>query len=257
MRAPFAEWRGPLPASNYRAGPSPKIGLAFHVIVGSLSSADGEFRRPGTQLSAHFGIGGPGDPNFADGQIVQWLDTDDDCFAQGAGNYPPTAYIGVEVAGDPSKPMTSAQVATLGRIVAWAAGVHDFPLVAVDHGGHGITTHCHYPSGVADPLWGGHPCPGPLRLAQMPAVLAAAESPDSLDPLMEAVMSLAKSPADAARGLGRFFWEVSTNEEPDEKTLEIIAFAGLTNGFEALVTSVQDSPLAQTVRAARVARDNG
>lgn len=77
------------------------------------------------------------------------------------------------------------------------------------------------------------------------------------DPLMEVVMTIAKSDQDAARGLGRLFWSLATNEEPDEKTLEIIAYQGLTNGFESMMTAVLDSPLAQQVRAARVARDNG
>jgi hypothetical protein len=168
---PFAEWRGPLPTTNYAPGPSRKIGVVHHVIVGTLASADGEFHRQGAQLSAHFGVG-DGTDEFPDGHLVQWLDIADDAYAQAAGNYPPTAYIAIETAGEVTTPWTSAQMATLARLDAWCAAQCAFPLALVDHGQPGLTTHCHYPSGAADPAWGNHSCPGPIRLGQMPALLA-------------------------------------------------------------------------------------
>jgi len=191
------------------------------VIVGTLSSADSLFHRPGAQVSAHFGIGGPGDPNFTDGALVQWVDTDQVAYAQGAGNWAPTSYVGFEVAGYPADPMTPAQVATLGKAIGWAAGVHGFPLVAVDHGGHGVTTHCHYPSGQADPAWGNHSCPGPgPRLGQMPQVLAAASGthpvpvpPPVTLPPVEVDVQLTKTLISVQLGLDGKGWTVLDGQE--------------------------------------------
>jgi len=176
---PAAEWLGPVPASNYDAQPSAKIGTVVHVVVGSAASAISEFLAPGSQLSAHFVIYGPGEAK-PDGHIVQLVDTSQGCYAQGAGNYPPTAYIGMEFAGDPSFPMSAAQMAAGASIDKWAASVHNFPLIGVvGHGKPGCTTHCN-PDGSPDPAWGGHPCPGPIRLAQVPLMIAAAGPPPPL-----------------------------------------------------------------------------
>jgi hypothetical protein len=193
VRCPFAEWRGPIPPSNFATGPAPKIGACYHVIVGSLSSADAEFHRAGAQLSAHFGIAGPGD-GFPDGHLVQWVDTDDIAYAQANGNWPPTAYTAIEVAGDVGYPMSDAQVATLGAVIAWDSALRGYPLDAVDHGGRGVTTHAHYPSGQADPAWGNHSCPGAIRIGQMPAVLAAAAKGSTDVPLPGDYVKRVKTP---------------------------------------------------------------
>ena len=174
-RYPKAVWQGPLPTSNYAPGPSPKIGIVHHVIVGSESSADGEFHGPGAQLSAHFIVAGPGDTD-PDGTVIQLLDTDDDCYAQEAGNYPPTAYIAVETSGITTTPLSPAQCESLAQLDAWASETHGFPLNGpVPHGTPGVTGHCN-PDGTPDPAWGNHPCPGPIRLAQIPGIIARARA---------------------------------------------------------------------------------
>lgn len=174
MKAPFATWVGGVPATNFSTQAGPKIGQVCHVIVGTAASAVAEFQTPGKQLSAHFVVCGPGDV-WPDGTILQLLDTDDCCYAQGAGNYPPTAYIGVENAGVPTTAMSAAQIAANARILSWAAGVHGFPVRGpVEHGTPGLTPHCH-PNGTPDPAWGNHTCPGPLRLAQMSEIVAQAQ----------------------------------------------------------------------------------
>lgn len=174
-RCPFAVWRGPLSSGAYstaaQAGGAEKIGLVFHVIVGSEDSADGEFHQGAVHLSAHFGIVGPGDDE-PEGTIVQWVDTDDIAYAQTEGNWPPDAYLSCETAGDVTTPLSPLMLSAAARLAAWCATDKGFPLVAVDHGQPGVTTHCHYPSGAPDPAWGNHPCPGPLRVAQIPALLA-------------------------------------------------------------------------------------
>lgn len=73
------EWRGPLPTTNYMAGRS---GNPITVIVdhwvgsGTLESAEARFKKPGEQVSAHFGIG-------TDGRIVQWVALEDTAFHSG------------------------------------------------------------------------------------------------------------------------------------------------------------------------------
>lgn len=170
---PGAEYVGPIPSTNYSTNGAPKIGTATHDVEGSASSALGEFRTSGVKLSAHFIVAGPNDA-WPDGHILQVLDTDLAAYAQAAGNYPPTSYIAIEFAGYTTTPMSAAQMASGARIDAWASGVHHFPLVGpVAHGQPGCTTHCN-PDGTPDPNWGNHPCPGPIRLAQVPQMVAMA-----------------------------------------------------------------------------------
>lgn len=165
-RYPGAIWRGPVPGGNYAAGPTPKIGMVVHVIVGSADSAIGEFMTPGLFLSAHFVVSGPGDP-YADGTCFQLLDTDDCCYAQAAGNFAPTAYVAVEFSGHPDTPMSAGQVLTGQALARWLSTTHHFPLTGpVAHGTPGVTAHSN-PDGSADPAWGNHACPGPLRLPQI------------------------------------------------------------------------------------------
>ena len=171
-RFPKAIWRGPIPATNYSPGPTAKIGVCHHVIVGGSESAINEFHASGAQLSAHFVVAGIADRD-PDGTIIQLLDTDAISYAQMQGN---TAYISVETSGQPSTPMTAAQCEALAQIDAWASITHNFPLNGpVAHGTPGITAHCN-PDGTADPTWGNHSCPGPLRLAQIPGVVARARA---------------------------------------------------------------------------------
>ena len=168
--------RGPaIPASNFANKLATKIGTVTHVIVGSASSAIAEFTTPNSQLSAHFVIAGPGDPHYADGQIIQLLDTNVIAFAQAAGNWPPISYVAKEFGGFPTEPMSAAQLESSARIDAWASVVHGFPLKAlVPHGTPGCTTHCN-PNGTPDPAWGNHSCPGVIRLGQIPGVVARAQ----------------------------------------------------------------------------------
>jgi hypothetical protein len=170
---PFAEWRGPIPDTNYSGAITNKIGVCHHVIVGTLASADAEFRTAGQYLSAHFGVG-DGTDQWPDGHLVQWLDTALVAYAQAAGNWAPISYLSVETAGQPDTPWTKAQLATLAKLDAWLSAAHGFPLALADHGQPGLTTHCHYPSGAPDPAWGAHICPGSVRLTQMPTLLVLA-----------------------------------------------------------------------------------
>ena len=213
MLAPFAIQRGPIPSTNYSASGGPKIGVAVHVIEGSADSAMAEFHNVGAQLSAHFVVAGPGDP-YPDGMIFQLLDTDLCAYAQAAGNYPPTAYIAVEFSGTVATAMSPDQILAAAKIVSWASVEHGFPIVGeVPHGTPGVTTHCN-PDGSPDPNWGDHPCPGPLRLAQIPTIVTIAKGPPASPPPapsvdtnhMEILMSLAANKSDALNCQIREWW---------------------------------------------------
>jgi hypothetical protein len=157
------------------------------------------------------------------------VDTDAVAWAEVAGN---AGWISVETEGDPSTPLTQAQVASIGRLFQWLRGLYGFPSQTCDHDGTGLTTHAHYPSGIADPSWGGHPCPGPLRSAQLPAILAAAS------PQEESIMA-----TDTDRGgwvrlayLSIFHREPT----PQEWALGKLTLAQ-SNDLDAFVASLADS----------------
>ena len=164
---------GTVPASNYSAGPVPKAGAAVHVIVGSAESAVNEFQSPNVQLSATYVIAGPND-KWPDGTLLQLLDNQDVCYAQGNGNWPPDSHNAIEVAGTPDQPMSDPQLTTLRHALMWDSQDCGYPLstVIVPHGTPGVTAHCN-PDGSPDPNWGNHDCPGPIRLAQLAQLLGA------------------------------------------------------------------------------------
>jgi hypothetical protein len=172
---PGAIQRGPLPPSNFATNPvGPKIGTATHVAELTADETIAKFQTPGVQLSSHLVVAGPGDP-YPDGQVFQLLDTDLIAYCQAAGNWPPTAYISMEVSGNHLSPMSPGQLESVAQIDAWASKVHGFPLVGpVAHGTPGCTVHSN-PDGTPDPTWGLHSCPGAIRLAQVPGCIARAK----------------------------------------------------------------------------------
>jgi hypothetical protein len=163
---PFAVQR---PVSAHGGPIVAVLGVVEHVTAGEGDPFN-EFANPANQVSSHFGIGN-GQGGMADGLIEQYVDTANQSWAQAAGN---GTYISVETEGEPGDPLTAAQVASFGRIMAWAAQVHGVPLVITDTPGQrGLIGH-----GDGGQAWGGHlGCPGAARLAQRPAILAAAGAP--------------------------------------------------------------------------------
>lgn len=161
MKCPFATFR---PVSN-AGGPISTIrGLVLHVQEGN-GSLFGWFNNPASQVSAHFWAA-------KDGRLEQYVDTARIAWAQAAGN---PNYLSVETEGFVGEPLTAAQIATVGRLLEWAAAEYGFPIVGpVPHGSVGFTAHCN-PDGTVDPSWGGHSCPGLIRLDQIPEILNAAE----------------------------------------------------------------------------------
>lgn len=161
MRCPFAEWQGPAD-SNYRPNGMvyPLRGFVLHVIVGSLEAADSVFKRSGWNASAHFGVG-------RSGRTVQWVDTADRAWAEGAGN---PYWLSVETEGMPSEALTPAQVSAVARLFAWGQVHGPYPYEVTDSPtGRGLGTHQ-----MGGAAWGGHACPGGPRSAQRAEIIRQA-----------------------------------------------------------------------------------
>jgi hypothetical protein len=150
-RMPEAEWRGPLPSSNYRSGGmGAPVGVIIHHIDGSLAAADSTFHNPARGASAHFGV------DF-DGRIVQWVDTHDVAYAQCQGNW--QSWVSIENASDhtdDNAPLTPAQIDANARIIAWL-GTPAFPALSPRSGGVGY--HRQF-GGICAVHWGQTACPG-------------------------------------------------------------------------------------------------
>lgn len=158
---PAAAYR---PVANHGGPMRGHLGLVLHVQVGS-GSLYGYFNNPASQVSAHFWCS-------KTGHIEQYLDTNVEAWAEMAGN---PDYLSVETEGLPTEALTPQQVAAVAALLRWCAETHGFPITGpVAHGQEGFTPHCN-PDGTPDPAWGDHPCPESLRLAQMPAIVAAAK----------------------------------------------------------------------------------
>lgn len=166
MICPGATWR---PVQNH-GGPIPVVvsgrGLVVHVQEGN-GSPWGWFNNPASQVSSHWWISKAG-------VLEQYVDTDFEAWAQMAGN---ASYHSVETEGLASEALTTAQAVMLAALYRWGHQMFGWPFQTCDHGGRGLTTHAHYPSGIPDPAWGGHPCPGALRAGQLPSILKLAGQP--------------------------------------------------------------------------------
>lgn len=163
MLCPFAISK---PVRNH-GGPMAEVrGLVLHVQEGNGSLA-GWFDNPASGVSAHFWAA-------KDGALEQYVEAlTQTAWAEAAGN---PYYLSVETEGFVGEPLTAEQVATVAALLVWTHQEYSAPLIGpVAHGARGFTQHCN-PDGTPDPAWGNHVCPGPIRLAQMPAILAVANS---------------------------------------------------------------------------------
>jgi hypothetical protein len=163
-----ANWR-PI-GSNYSASTGRVIGVVLHVQEGN-GSLFGFFNNPATKASATGWIA-------KDGTLEQYLDPDTQTgWAQSAGNYAPPQgngpYASFETEGFVGEALSDAQILTFASVLHQLSLHYGFPLAIVGHGAPGFTSHCN-PDGTVDAAWGGHSCPGSIRLGQMPAILAAA-----------------------------------------------------------------------------------
>ncbi|HEY0561144.1 MAG TPA: peptidoglycan-binding domain-containing protein [Frankiaceae bacterium] len=141
-----------------------QLGLVLHVQEGNgLPGLLATFNDPARQASATWWVG-------KDGRLVQLCaDARTRMWAQAAGN---ETYCSVETEGFTTEPLTDAQIATLGRLVAWGHATPEFrwPLQLAEWPGQkGLGFHA-----MGGASWGGHSCPGQIRRGQRAAILAAA-----------------------------------------------------------------------------------
>lgn len=109
-------------------------------------------------------------PNFqvlTTGEIHQYLPLDWQPWCQITGNY---QYAAIETGGEPSTPLTDAQVASVVRILQAYKQHMGLELVEANKPGEkGLGTHQ-----MGGAAWGGHPCPGTIRANQRTHILALA-----------------------------------------------------------------------------------
>lgn len=159
-----AHWRGPVPNERPGAVSRPFLGLVLHVEVGTEAGTDAWFHDPQAQASAHLGIPKTG------GTVDQWVPLTDRAWAEAAGN---ARWLSAETEGQPDEPLTDDQLEALATAYAelHRASPTEFPLHSSESPTEpGLGWH-----GMGGTAWGGHlSCPGELRRAQRPEILARA-----------------------------------------------------------------------------------
>jgi hypothetical protein len=138
------------------------LGLILHVQAGD-GALSGWFNNPTAQASSTWWAGKAG-------AREQYGNPDTDKFwAQAAGN---TTYHSIETEGQPSQPLTPAQIETVAVAYAWGHTRYGWPFrLAEKPGETGLGWH-----GMGGKAWGGHTgCPGDLRKAQRSQILARAQ----------------------------------------------------------------------------------
>jgi hypothetical protein len=150
------------------------MGMVQHTEAGFRAGTFETFMNPANQVSAFFSVG-------EDGTTHQYLPVGRGfvAFAQAAGN---SRWYSCECEDklNPGTPMTDIQVTTVAQIYSALAEHDGFEYAITDdpHNGNGLITH-----GDGKDAWGGHPdCPGKVRTAQRPEILARARAVrDGLD----------------------------------------------------------------------------
>jgi hypothetical protein len=153
---------------NHGTGFGTGRGVVLHTEAGFEAGTVDEFMNPARQVSAFFSIA-------RDGSCHQYLPVGKGlaAWSQMAGN---EAWRGIEDEDQthPSVPLTQAQITTFAQILEACSAFDGFPLQVTDDpvNGHGLILHSD--GGQA---WGGHlQCPGPVRAAQRPQIIALAMS---------------------------------------------------------------------------------
>jgi hypothetical protein len=210
------------------------LGLVLHVQEGN-GSLFGWFSNPAARVSAHFWLA-------KDGTLEQYLDTDTEtAWAQAAGN---PDYLSVETEGFVGEALTPNQITKFAALLNWCGWMYAIPVVGpVPHGARGLTPHCN-PDGSVDPTWGGHTCPGPVRLGQIPIILAVAHQPEPAPPYMTGeedmdstvladgtVVSHFRTPANHYIEMTRKPGQTGT--DPKDGSVSLIDITAAYPGFEA------------------------
>jgi peptidoglycan hydrolase-like protein with peptidoglycan-binding domain len=152
---------------NHGTGFGTGRGVVLHTEDGFEAGTVATFMNPANQVSAFFSVG-------VDGAVHQYVPVGKGltAWSQVAGN---GAWRGVETEDktSPSTPLTQAQITTFAQILEACSAFDGFPLQVTDNvNGQGLILHSD--GGEA---WGGHfSCPGSVRAAQRPVIVALAMS---------------------------------------------------------------------------------
>lgn len=162
-------YNAPFPTENGSWGSGAMMGAVMHTEVGNEPGTIAWFNNPASQASAHFSVG-------QDGTIHQYGPIGKGWIAwhAGAGN---TAWYGIEHAdnGDPSNPLTDAQLTASAQLVQMLSAFAAFPLQVSDS----VTVKGYGWHGMGGAAWGGHyDCPGDVRKAQRPEIIRRAQALD-------------------------------------------------------------------------------
>lgn len=175
------------------------LGLIVHVQDGN-GELTGWYNNPGSEASSAWQV-------MKTGRIFQFGDPDADKFwTQAAGN---PDYGAAEGEGKPSEPMTPEQIEGFAQIYAKGHAEEGWPFqLAHQPGDRGLGWH-----GMGGAAWGGHyNCPGDLRRAQLPLILARARQIAGAPPVQEDDMPTVKDLLDAPLG---------TNPADPKKTVDL------------------------------------
>lgn len=161
----MADWyskavRRPMPYVNSMPARQSKRVAVMHTNGGGTDNGSlyGWFARPGNTVCSHYQI-------MWDGTAEQYMPHSKQAYAQHAGNA-----FGVSLEfqddGNPSRPMSDAQLATAAAIVAELGIPH--AIAGEDGSPEGYGYHALYPSWNTS----GHDCPGQVRIDQWAALFA-------------------------------------------------------------------------------------
>ena len=156
-----------LTPNRYNSGFGTGRGVVLHTEAGYEAGTVATFMNPAAQVSAFFSIA-------QSGACHQYLPVGHGycAWSQEAGNQ---AWRGIEDEDGthPSVPLTAAQIQAFAQILEACSAYDGFPLQITDEvNGHGLILHSD--GGAA---WGDHlSCPGPVRAAQRPHIIALAMS---------------------------------------------------------------------------------
>ena len=157
----------PLTPNRYDTGFAAKAkGLVQHTEAGSRQGTVAWFQDPLSQVSAFFSVGW-------DGTAHQYLPVGKGyvAWAEKAGN-PHWYSCETEDDLDSSIPMTHAQLTVFAQILEACSARDGFPLqITDDVNGTGLITH-----GDGGEAWGHPDCPGKVRKAQRPQIIALAKA---------------------------------------------------------------------------------
>ena len=124
-----AEWRGPLPGSNFMPGRDGALldRIVLHHMDGTLAGTHAHFTNPSSQVSAHFGIGRD--------ITVQWVSTGDTAYHAGVWGMNLRS-IGIEVEDLGRDEYTDGQYTRAAQLLRDLASTHGIPLDRIHVIGH-------------------------------------------------------------------------------------------------------------------------